>query len=80
VGNGHDHQDDVPSLGVYESVRCLACDTEYAKPARGGTATANPGCPECGYVGWVALSVSPEATRLHRFDGGPRLGRSAQSR
>jgi hypothetical protein len=25
----------------------------YVKPTGGGTVSANPGCPECGYVGWV---------------------------
>ena len=34
-------------------VRCLNCKASYVKPAGGGTVTANPGCPECGYVGWV---------------------------
>ena len=42
---------------VLQSVRCLECDAVYAKPARGGTAQVNPGCPECGYVGWVSASV-----------------------
>jgi hypothetical protein len=23
------------------------------KPTGGGTVSTNPGCPECGYVGWV---------------------------
>jgi hypothetical protein len=36
-----------------ETVRCLSCGAAYAKPAHGGTVRANPGCPECAYVGWV---------------------------
>jgi ribosomal protein S27AE len=40
-------------LTVLESVRCLECDAVYSKPADGGTVRENPGCPECGYVGWV---------------------------
>ncbi len=36
-----------------ERVRCLNCSVSYVKPAGGGTVSANPGCPECGYVGWV---------------------------
>ena len=36
-----------------ERVRCLGCGVIYAKPTGGGTVSANPGCPECGYVGWV---------------------------
>ena len=43
-------------LRFVESVRCLECGAVYAKPAGGGTVYANPGCPECGYVGWVPVS------------------------
>jgi hypothetical protein len=42
------------------TVRCLGCDHVYAKPLGGGTVRANPGCPECGYVGWV---IAPELPR-----------------
>ena len=42
---------------VVESVRCLECGSVYAKPNSGGTVQQNPGCPECGYVGWLSLSV-----------------------
>jgi hypothetical protein len=38
---------------LVERVRCLACGSAYAKPAGGGTLYANPGCPACGYLGWV---------------------------
>ena len=72
---------DRPTLAVYESVRCLGCGTIYAKPARGGTERLNPGCPECGYVGW--LSVDLPLRRLsvrNRSDEDPPLDRSAQSR
>ncbi len=44
---------DGPKLTVLESVRCLECGLVYAKPSGGGTVQANPGCPDCGYVGWV---------------------------
>jgi hypothetical protein len=47
----------MPSLTVVESVRCLECGAVYAKPAGGGTVRENPGCPECGYVGWVAADI-----------------------
>lgn len=40
-------------LSRIERVRCLGCSVSYVKPAGGGTVSANPGCPECGYVGWV---------------------------
>jgi len=39
-----------------DDVRCLDCGSTYSKPAGGGTMRRNPGCPRCGYVGWVALS------------------------
>ena len=42
---------------MLETVRCLECGAVYAKPAGGGTVYANPGCPSCGYVGWIPLSV-----------------------
>lgn len=40
-----------------ESVRCLSCRRVYDKPAEGGTANSNPGCPACGYVGWLSVLV-----------------------
>ena len=52
-----------PQLAVVESVRCLECGEVYAKPRAGGTVKENPGCPECGYVGWISTapaSVSEE--------------------
>jgi hypothetical protein len=45
-----------PQLTVVESVRCLECGTVYAKPLAGGTVRENPGCPECGYVGWISTA------------------------
>jgi hypothetical protein len=49
---------------VIETVRCLVCDTVYAKPRLGGTAATNPGCPDCGYLGWSAVSgKEPEPFR-----------------
>jgi predicted nucleic acid-binding Zn-ribbon protein len=69
-----------PALAVYENVRCLECGTEYAKPARGGTARANPGCPECGYVGWLSVSVAARRrTGPRRSDEDPQQRRSARS-
>jgi hypothetical protein len=60
----------MPSLTVVESVRCLECGSFYAKPAGGGTVHDNPGCPECGYVGWVAAGIDgsfSEAWSQHHF-------------
>jgi len=48
-------------LSEIETVKCLSCGAAYAKPASGGTVRANPGCPECAYVGWV---LAPDLTRL----------------
>ena len=48
--------DEGPQLAVVESVRCLSCGAAYAKPAGGGTVRENPGCPDCGYVGWMATA------------------------
>jgi predicted nucleic acid-binding Zn-ribbon protein len=36
-----------------ETVRCLGCGKVYGKPSGRGTLRANPGCPDCGYVGWL---------------------------
>ncbi len=53
------------TLTVYQSVRCLECGAVYAKPDRGGTLNANPGCPDCTYIGWLPLTV-PVTPRLVR--------------
>ena len=73
-------KDETGPLAVYESVRCLECGASYAKPRRGGTTTVNPGCPECGYVGWVSAKVPFRGVPQRRSAGGHRLGRSAPSR
>jgi phage FluMu protein Com len=67
-----------PKLELLQTVRCLECGAVYAKPASGGTATANPGCPECGYVGWVTSSAPlTEPSMQHRFGAGPLRRHSA---
>jgi predicted nucleic acid-binding Zn-ribbon protein len=48
---------DKPRLSQIETVRCLSCGAAYSKPSSGGTVRANPGCPDCGYVGWVRTST-----------------------
>jgi hypothetical protein len=63
--------EDLPLLAVLESVRCLECSEVYAKPAAGGTVDKNPGCPACGYVGWIPVSLPPEPRARHRSGGGP---------
>jgi hypothetical protein len=37
-------------------VRCLDCGVLYLKPTQGGIVSTNPGCPGCGYVGWMVES------------------------
>ena len=49
------------SLTVLERVRCLDCGELYSKPTNGGTVRANPGCPKCGYLGWVAAPSEANA-------------------
>jgi hypothetical protein len=47
-----------------ERVCCLECGTNYVKPAAGGTAQCNPGCPSCGYLGWISAVVPMTAEPL----------------
>ena len=62
------------TLAVLESVRCLECGEVYAKPVGGGIVRKNPGCPECGYVGWIPVSLLPEAGAPRRsYAGRPPL-------
>lgn len=53
------------TLQMLVTVRCLDCGEVYAKPGGGGTFEANPGCPDCGYVGWLpaAAPVTSAAPR-----------------
>jgi predicted nucleic acid-binding Zn-ribbon protein len=63
---------ETPQLSVVASVRCLECGAVYAKPSGGGTVRENPGCPECGYVGWVSSvpdDVSAEWTPSRSAEG-----------
>jgi phage FluMu protein Com len=63
-----------------ESVRCLECGEVYSKPSGGGTAIANPGCPRCGYVGWISTRVPLNAGFVpRRFVVDPLPRPSAQS-
>ena len=65
------------SLIVFESVRCLECGEAYSKPTAGGTVQKNPGCPACGYVGWIALTLPGERGSRHP-DAGQRPRRFVQ--
>ncbi len=64
--------DEAPGLTLLETVRCLECGAIYAKPSGGGTARQNPGCPECGYVGWIRAGVPfTEDVLPRRYAGDP---------
>ena len=63
---GDGSSSDSQPLSRIERVHCLGCGVSYVKPTGGGTVSANPGCPECGYVGWVreGSSVSRDSLQL----------------
>jgi predicted nucleic acid-binding Zn-ribbon protein len=70
-------RDEDPALAVFQTVRCLDCGAVYAKPARGSTEKVNPGCPDCGYVGWLAVDVPIRTPARRRFAEDLRRDRSA---
>jgi hypothetical protein len=67
-----DRRESEPALTLLESVRCLECGGVYAKPSGGGTVEQNPGCPDCGYVGWLAASVPISEDHALRRSSGDR--------
>jgi len=67
-----------PALAVLASVRCLECGEIYSKPAAGSIVEKNPGCPTCGYVGWIPVSVPGEPRAPHRSGVDPPRGRFAR--
>ena len=69
-----------PRLSVLESVRCLECGEIYSKPTAGGTVEKNPGCPTCGYLGWIPVSLPLEPRVRRRSGAGRRPGLFARSR
>jgi len=67
-------------LALVESVRCLECGAVYAKLSSGGTVQQNPGCPDCGYLGWLSATVPVSGElRRRRSASGRRRRRRAQS-
>ena len=58
-------------LHLVATVRCLACGTVYPKPSALGTAESNPGCPKCGYVGWVPADADEDG-EVMEVPGRPR--------
>jgi hypothetical protein len=67
------------TLRALESVCCLECSEIYSKPIGGSTAQKNPGCPECGYVGWIPVSLPPEPQAPPRSAEGRRQPHAARS-
>jgi hypothetical protein len=65
-----------------DRVRCLECGVTYAKRADGGTADEDPGCPKCGYVGWISttIPVGSMGDGPRRFDAGRPRSPAARSR
>jgi len=56
----------LPRPTALQSVCCLECERTYSKPAGGGIVWANPGCPHCGYVGWMPASAPAGEARTVR--------------
>jgi DNA-directed RNA polymerase subunit RPC12/RpoP len=52
-----------------DRVRCLDCGATYTKPGDGGTVNENPGCPRCGYLGWIPARVPRPANEPRRSAG-----------
>jgi hypothetical protein len=75
--SGEESDAEAPRLVASHTVRCLSCGIVYSKPARGGTVAANPGCPQCGYVGWLSTSAATALGLHRRSAAGPRRRQSA---
>jgi hypothetical protein len=72
-----------PSNNVIQidRVRCLECGTKYVKPADGGTVNENPGCPKCGYLGWISATIPASGSGgLRRFAGDRRPRQEVRAR
>jgi predicted nucleic acid-binding Zn-ribbon protein len=67
-------------LAVLETVRCLECGEVYSKPLVGGTTQKNPGCPVCGYVGWIPINLPHEDGAPNRSAADRRRFRASRSR
>jgi hypothetical protein len=68
-----------------ERVCCLECGTNYLKPCGGAAAAQrNPGCPSCGYLGWISAVVpvvdAATPAQPRRSGGDPPRSSASQSR
>ena len=69
------------ALTLVVTVKCLSCGVVYAKPEGRGTVKTNPGCPECGYLGWsFADSDVTETEAQPRSAVGPQRRRGVSER
>ena len=71
--NDQDEDDGETPLDIVPEVRCLSCGTVYGKSRGGGTVSKSPGCPECGYVGWLSAKVPVSEEFERRHFGADRL-------
>jgi hypothetical protein len=62
-----------------DRVRCLECGAKYVKPADGGTVHENPGCPKCGYLGWISATIPASSGGLRRFGGDRRRSHAVRA-
>jgi hypothetical protein len=71
----------VPTPWFFLSVQCRACGAGYEKPKARSTARANPGCPECGAVGWMPAysEVTAAGAAPHRSGAGPQPRQHGQA-
>jgi predicted nucleic-acid-binding Zn-ribbon protein len=63
-----------------ERVRCLECGATYVKPADGGTVHENPGCPKCGYLGWISTKIPATGEPPRHFVADPLRNPAGRSR
>jgi predicted nucleic acid-binding Zn-ribbon protein len=63
-----------------DRVRCLECGAKYVKPADGGTVQENPGCPKCGYLGWISTKIPAIGDAPRRFVADRLRAPTARSR
>lgn len=67
-------------LSLVVTVQCLACGSMYSKPEDGGTVRTNPGCPQCGYLGWSREGMLTDELEPPRFDVDPLRDRLVRPR
>jgi hypothetical protein len=67
-------------LYALDRVRCLECAATYGRPRGGGTVQENPGCPRCGYLGWISVAIAPGERAPRRSAEDRRQRQPAQLR